>query len=317
MLENRALGFVGKAASTGFFTPVNTTPANPSVETEKTGVSRLSVQDTIKVASKSSIQPFDFANIFSNTNSNTDTPIQKSDKIVSTTELPEYKIDDQGNTNACGTTSLTSVLKYFGSNVKDHWEIDKAIRSTKFDMFTAPGDIVSYARSKGFNAGLKNNSSAEEAAKFIDQGVPVIALIDPGDKYDFNMHWVVLVGYEKNDQGKVSSLKIADPGWGSTYTEDIETFNKEWKNVQVGVEKFPLLGKTSVSTGYNQLIIPIVPKKGTVKTPDGKTLKAEDIKIPHQWDTVHGFGAKMVSRGAVLIDKTVTFGQSVMKKLGL
>src|SRR5437773_770739 len=64
--------------------------------------------------------------------------------LENTTHISGYKIDDQGDTNACGTTSLTSVLKHYGADVKDHWEIDKDIRSTRFDMFTAPGSVIDY-----------------------------------------------------------------------------------------------------------------------------------------------------------------------------
>jgi hypothetical protein len=232
-------------------------------------------------------------------------------------ELPDYKIDDQGNTNSCGTTSLTSVLKYFGSDIKDHFEIDKAIRSARFDMFTAPGDIVSYAKSKGFKAGLNNNSTPEDLASFIDKGVPVIILIDPGDQYDFNMHWIVIKGYERNDKGEIDKVNIADPAGGWTYTKDMESLKKQWGNIRVGFENIPVLGRESVSTGYNNLMIPIVPKNKMIKLPDGKMINSATINIPSQFDSVHGYGARVVGKSVLLLDKAIGAAKYIKDKIGV
>ncbi|GIW22431.1 MAG: hypothetical protein KatS3mg068_1438 [Candidatus Sericytochromatia bacterium] len=218
-----------------------------------------------------------------------------------------FKIDDQGNTNSCGTTSLASVLKYHGVNVKDHWEIDKSIRSTKFDFFTTPGDIVSYAKSKGMKAGMKNNSSIEDITNYIDKGLPVMALIDPGsNKYDTGLHWIVINGYERDEKGNVNKLKISDPSGGYSYNQDIDYFKKEWEQINVGTDSLPLINKPmTISSGYKNLIVVISPKSGTVKTPDGNILPASSIKVPNDSDTFGGTSARVLAKGALILDKLI------------
>lgn len=216
-----------------------------------------------------------------------------------------FKIDDQGSTNACGTTSLVSVLKFHGVKVKDHWEVDKSIRSTKFDFFTTPLDIVNYARDKGMNAGMKNNSSVEDIANYIDKGLPVMTLIDPGaDKYDTALHWIVINGYERDDKGDISKLKISDPSGGYSYNEDISEFKKEWEKINIGTTSLPLIHKSAtVSSGYKNLMVVISPKNGNLISPDGKPVQASSIKVPKDTDTAAGTTARIVAKGAILIDK--------------
>ncbi len=227
-------------------------------------------------------------------------------------EISDYKIDDQGDTNSCGTTSLTSVLKHYGSKIKDHWEIDKSIRSARFDMFTTPGDIVSFAIKSGFRAGMKNNGDFDELAKYTDKGVPVMILMDPDQKTDFGLHWMVVTGYERGMAGTIDSLKIANPAGGYLYTEKTNEFNAKWSDLRVGFEKTPVIGgKSTFSTGYNRLMIPIVPKDKMIKTPDGKLLDANKINIPNDTDSIQGKGARVVGKGAIFADKTIGLGEKI------
>lgn len=310
MLENRPIGFIGTNAD--FFSKKSVLPPYGPVTETVTPKNSLAKTDANLVNSllfkgNTNIENLNFFGM----NKAESGPGKPAGPI---TELPAYKIDDQGNTNACGTTSLTSVLKYFGSNVKDHFEIDKAIRSTRFDMFTAPGDMVNYAKSKGFKAGLKNNGSLEDITSFVDKGVPVLILIDPGDKFDFNMHWIVIKGYERNSKGEIDNLKVADPAGGWSYNQDVAELKKEWGNIHVGSENFPVLGgRRSFASGYNNLMIPVAPKNKVIKTPDGKSVNTNSIKFPDEFDTVQGYGSRVVSGGALLIDQTITAGQSIGK----
>ncbi len=65
---------------------------------------------------------------------------------------------DQGNTNACGTTSLANVMTHWGKP-PTHDQIDNDIRA--FDMFTAPDKLVEYARANGMRASLKADANRE------------------------------------------------------------------------------------------------------------------------------------------------------------
>jgi predicted double-glycine peptidase len=225
----------------------------------------------------------------------------------SRTEI-NFKIDYQGDTNSCGTTSLASILKYHGVRVKDHWEIDKSIRSTRFDFFTAPGDIVSYAKDKGMRAGMKNNSKIDDIVNYINKGLPVMTLIDPGaNKYDTGLHWVVVNGYEKDSEGNVNKLVVSDPSAGYSYNQDIEDFKKEWSKINIGTNNLPLINKpATVSSGYKNLMIVIAPKSGSLKTPSGNIIQASEVKLPSNLDTFGGISARVFAKGAILLDKLLT-----------
>ncbi|MEK7434059.1 MAG: C39 family peptidase [Cyanobacteriota bacterium] len=246
------------------------------------------------------------------TSSIQDTPIE--DK--KTTEL-SCSIDDQGDTNACGTTSLSSVLNYHNNDPKkktDHFEIDKAIRSSNLNeggMFTSPKSIVEYAQSKGFNAGMQKNTSIDDLVNRIDKGVPSMVLVDttPESPNDLDYHWMFLKGYEKDKEGKVTDLKLADPSGGYTRSMSVDDFNKEWKNLKGG---FSVKGKDfNMNTGYNGLSIVIVPKNKELTTPDGKKIKSSDIKVPNEYDSFPGYVAGKIGKVVVVADKIYTKAKEV------
>lgn len=225
-----------------------------------------------------------------------------------------FKIDNQGSTNACGTTSLAAVLRYYGYSVKDHWEIDKTIRSTRFDFFTTPHGIIDYANSKGLRTGLKLNSNLKDLANMIDQGVPVMVLTDstPENKTDFYLHWQVVTGYKKDRTGNIDKLIIADPSSGSVDETDANEFLKEWSNIKLGPGiELPLVGQISVNTGYDRMFIAMVPPNRLIKTPSGKVINSNSITLPKNFDTVHGFLAHGVSKIAKFGDDAIGVAESV------
>lgn len=227
-------------------------------------------------------------------------------------EISGYKIDDQEDTNACGTTSLASIYNYYGHNVSSHWAIDEDIRSTRFDMFTAPKDIINHAKANGFNTGMRNNGDLEEVASYVDKGVPVLTLIDstPEEAADTGLHWEVVVGYERDNKGKIDQLKIADPSGGKIITEKAEDFKKEWKNLKVGAD-IPVWGEETVSTGYNNMFIVMTPKNGTVTSPDGTKVKSESIKLPSDSDTFQGKVVEKLAHLAKDADEAVGIAEDV------
>ena len=112
---------------------------------------------------------------------------------------------DQGNTNACGTTSLAMISTFLGRPVT-HEQIDASIRNV--DIGSAPDNLVSWAREHGLEASMKNEASFDDITRMIDQGLPPMALIDPGSSRDFLSHYVVVSGYERGADGKVSKLHL-------------------------------------------------------------------------------------------------------------
>lgn len=195
---------------------------------------------------------------------------------LSPNDLPVIP-QNQGATNACGTTSLAMLLTYW-SKPTDHFAIDKEIR--QYDLPTAPDDIVSYANSRGMRASLKSDAGLEDIAKMIDQGVPVETLIDPLNPYDPNnsvidhgdtvLHYVTVTGYDRDAKGKITDVDISDPA-GVHYKVSADKFNEAWSDLKID----------NVSTGLNRVMISMVPNDGRViKGTDGISRKASDIDLP-------------------------------------
>lgn len=203
---------------------------------------------------------------------------------------------DQGNTNACGTTSLANVLTHWGKPTT-HEQIDKDIRA--FDMFTAPDKIVDYARSHGMRAEMKVDASVDDIAKMIDQGVPPIVLMDPDSDNNLNQHYVTVSGYNRDANGKITDLVISDSAGGDRYTMPVEEFQKKWDDLKM----------KGVSTGLNNVMISVVPNDGRKITGgDGVTRSASDIQLPKSsfWSNLKS----SVARGVANLLANVTNGAS-------
>jgi predicted double-glycine peptidase len=201
---------------------------------------------------------------------------------------------DQGNTNACGTTSLANVLTHWGKPTT-HQQVDSDIRH--FDMFTAPDKIVEYARDHGMRAELKADASVNDLAKMIDQGVPPIVLMDPDSDKNANLHYVTVTGYNKDASGKITDLVIADSAGGDRYTMPVEEFQKKWDNLKMG----------GIGTGLNNVMISVVPNDGRKITGgDGVTRSASDIKLPKSslWSNIK----TSLARGVANLLANVTTG---------
>jgi|GEM_PF-2341897 len=203
---------------------------------------------------------------------------------------------DQGNTNACGTTSLANVMSYWGKPTT-HEQIDKSIRA--FDMFTAPDKIVEYARNNGMRAEMKVDASIDDIAKMVDQGVPPIILMDPGSENDFNLHYVTVTGYNRDANGKITDLVIADSAGGERYNMPVEEFQQKWDSLKM----------KNVGTGLNNVMISVVPNDGRQITGgDGVKRNASDIQLPKSsfWSNLKS----SVARGVANFLANVTNGAS-------
>ena len=148
---------------------------------------------------------------------------------------------------ACGTTSLAMIIRFLTqeSSITPE-DIDKEIRKLP-GMFSAPIDLIAYARTKGLQVEEYNHNSLQQVENLVAQGIPVMPLLDltPGNALDFDQwHWVVVIAVEKTDGEKV--LFINNP-WGRQEEWREEKFLKEWACLK-------LLGLTF---GYNSYFIAI------------------------------------------------------------
>jgi hypothetical protein len=206
---------------------------------------------------------------------------------------------DQGNTNACGTTSLANVMTHWGMP-RTHEQIDESIRP--FNLFTAPDKLVEYARDNGMRAELKADASLDDLARMVDQGAPPIVLMDPDKDDNANLHYVTVTGYTRDASGKLSELVIADSAGGYRYTMPVEEFQKKWDNLKLG----------GVGTGLNNVMITAVPRDGRMVTGgDGVQRRASDIALPRT-----SFWSNLKSGFARTIASAITSGANLASKVG-
>jgi len=151
--------------------------------------------------------------------------------------MPFY---DQGNTNACGTTSLSMILKYFGIDIPRQ-EIDKAIRRTDLSLGSTPEDLIKYARDHGLAAEGYNNGTWEQVKSLIDQGDPCMASIDNGNG---GRHLIVITGYDTGPDGEQRVL-YHDPAFGDKngvpgdeQSMSLDDFKKLWGDNTFGVTNY-------------------------------------------------------------------------------
>jgi hypothetical protein len=178
---------------------------------------------------------------------------------------------NQGETNGCGTASLAGVMSYWGRPTEQA-TIDRQIR--RANGFSAPDDLVRYANQNGMRASLKQGGSLEDLARMVDQGVPPITLVEPFGKpnpNDVGLHYVTVVGYQRDASGRIASVKIADTAGGQTYDVSARDFERHWSDLRV-------LG---VSTGLDRVMITAVPRDGrTIVGSDGVERRAASIRLP-------------------------------------
>jgi hypothetical protein len=170
---------------------------------------------------------------------------------------------DQGNSNACGSSSLAMIMNYLGVPVSRQ-DIDREIR--RVDQGLPPQPLIDYAREHGLEAEFYNHGSWDELKGFIDRGIPVQAQINTeADGSKTHMHWVAVVGFRtdpKTGEEQIGFRNSADKGkvdWMSR-----AEFEKKWSH--------PLDG-----AGYDNSFIAYAP--GGTDLP------------PSRWDGVEGLSA--------------------------
>lgn len=187
-------------------------------------------------------------------------------------------LEDQytdGKSNGCGTTTLGMMLSFLKGQpgAYNRAKIDGEIR--RQDMASSPYNLADYARNQGMRTAHRNNASLDDLTKMVDQGVPVLTMIEPGDPGDMVLHYVAVTGYTRGADGKVQDVTIADPAGGQLTTMSADEWAKKWSNLR-------LEGK---STGINNFMIAMAPKDdATFLGKDGKVRKGSEIALPQETD---------------------------------
>jgi hypothetical protein len=157
--------------------------------------------------------------------------------------MPFYK----QHGNACGTTTLAEIMSYLGVPMTQD-DIDNVIR--KLDTFTAPGDMVQFARDHGLEAEGYNNGSWDQVKAMIDAGHPVQALVEGDDSVSVSdggtpgkfsvsgLHYIAITGYGTDPATGEQYVTYHDPNRGSEQRMSVSDFEKMWGNVPGGFNNY-------------------------------------------------------------------------------
>lgn len=141
--------------------------------------------------------------------------VQLNSKPILIDKVPFYPQEDY----QCGPASLAGVLNYWGVGVTPE-EIAKEIYSASAKG-TLNIDMLIYANKKGIHA-LQYAGGWDDLKTKINNGYPMIVLIDYGFSIYQENHFMVVVGY--NDDGI-----IANSGKTEKMFIDKGKFLKAWK----------------------------------------------------------------------------------------
>jgi hypothetical protein len=180
---------------------------------------------------------------------------------------------------ACGTTSLAMIVRFLtGDSTLTPPDIDREIRRLPA-MFSAPLDLMAYARRKGLKASEYNGGTPEQLEDLVSRGIPLMALLDltPENALDFkNWHWVVVVDIT----GTSPSQKIVvNNPWGHQEEWEQEKFLMEWAHLR-------LLGLTF---GYNNYYIAVGTAADELPLAHTTGVSAANAAIKGLADILNGF----------------------------
>jgi len=225
---------------------------------------------------------------------------------------PSSDFEAQGDTSACGTTSLAGILRYLSGKddtVYNHHIIDRSIRGgDRFDVFTDPFSIARYASGKGFEARVYVDGDFEKIKWFLDRGIPVaIAISTKGEKSVMTGHWVVPICYWE-DSTKTTGLSSPfmigyyNP-WGEQSAIPESRFELYWMEQEV-------IGITL----WNRVYVAICNRPASSDMPPSNAGAAERL---YMW-VVEGLSANLDAWGTAIRDiESGNFGQVVVGLLEL
>lgn len=126
-------------------------------------------------------------------------------------------LDEQGSSNACGTTSLAMVMSYLGMPETKE-AIDSVIR--RMNIFSSPADLIGFARDHGLQAQGYNHGAWADIEEDADRGAPCILLINAGYSYPdgssiSGFHYVVVAGHGIDPVNGERYAVLHDPNYGT------------------------------------------------------------------------------------------------------
>lgn len=93
-----------------------------------------------------------------------------------------------------------------GRPENDRHAIDGAVRP--FELYTAPGEILRYARFHGYRAEMLVDATLDDLLRLVDRGLPTLILCDRSGARGDALHYMLAVGQE------AGNMLFADPASG-------------------------------------------------------------------------------------------------------
>lgn len=151
-----------------------------------------------------------------------------ADGMVALTGLPWFR---QGNDRTCAQANIASVMNYWGYSIS-YPEVVKEMNPG--NLPTDAVNVSNYLRGKGLYAQDYRKATINFLKKQINEGKPVIVLLDFGDLA--SEHYVTVKGY--ND--RTGDILYNDPVDGPNMLLDYATFERMWQNRSL--QSIPLFG---------------------------------------------------------------------------
>lgn len=139
--------------------------------------------------------------------------------------------------NRCGTFAAIQVLNYYKNINGDKLINPDDVEITGF--FTAPKTIVDFARRHGYEArNISLYDRPEEEAQstllnLLENNIPVLIVVRPDPSKPQFLHYVVINGFEKNNDGKIKNFLALD-AWGDQSKLTPQKLEKLWNNISIG-----------------------------------------------------------------------------------
>ena len=147
--------------------------------------------------------------------------------------------------NSCGTTTLAEIMSYLGVP-ETQGSVDDAIR--RWNTFTAPDDMLQFARDNGLSAEGYNNGTFDQVKSMIDAGHPVQALVNGDSSVSVNngsanfsvngLHYIAITGYGTDPATGEQYVTYHDPNRPTEQRMSVADFEKMWGNVPGGFHNY-------------------------------------------------------------------------------
>lgn len=163
-------------------------------------------------------------------------PVFGKDAKCDQPELIRVPLTRQSTDYTCGVAAVQSVFGYYGDEVRE--DILAKLLQAEPKNGTKYENIVSVAKSKGYNVEVHKNMRFEGLTALLDQRKPVICLIqawsDNPTNYENDWddgHYVVAIGHDKKN------VYFMDPSTLGNYTFiPIAEFLKRWHDTDTEVK---------------------------------------------------------------------------------